>query len=103
MVTRCLTLLFVFALWLFTYSQVVAQSRTDLVCWANPAQVIDCPQEYRARVFPCMSGGHPGFNPDHVCRQICGANEGPRCKVTGGPGGGGGQCGYRAARVECFN
>jgi hypothetical protein len=28
---------------------------------------------------------------------------GPRCKITSGPGDSGGECGYRAAKIECLN
>jgi hypothetical protein len=91
------------AVCLSTPGQSFAQSRTDLVCWANPDQVGGCPQQYRDKVFSCGSGGHSGFNPNWVCQQTCGADQGPRCRITGGPGGDGGQCGYRAAQIECFN
>jgi hypothetical protein len=103
MKSRLLLLTGIMALALLMQGLALAQSRTDLVCWANEGQVTNCPQEYRARIFPCGSGGHSGFNPNYVCQQICGADRGPRCRITGGPGGGGGQCGYRAAKVDCFN
>ena len=93
----------VVSVWLSLQSQSFGQSRTDLVCWANADELTLCPQEYRTRVFPCGSGGHVGFHNDYVCQQICGADMGPRCRIIVGPGGPRGRCGYRAARVDCFN
>jgi hypothetical protein len=83
--------------------QSVAQTRTDLVCWAQAKS--QCPSPYNGedvQHYPCGSGGNSGFNPNYVCQQVCGAPVGPRCRITAGPGGGGGQCGYRAARIDCF-
>lgn len=80
-----------------------AQTRTDLVCWANSEQVSGCPPEYRSIVYQCGTVGHSGFNPDWVCQNTCGTTRAPKCRIIGGPGGDGGQCGYRAARVDCYN
>lgn len=79
-----------------------AQTRTDMVCWANEAQAPLCGNAYQEVRYNCGSGGFSGFHPDFVCQQTCGANRGPKCKITPGPGGEGGQCGFRAARVDCY-
>jgi hypothetical protein len=92
------------AVWLtMSGGQSLAQTKTDLVCWAErPGQ---CPGVWsgpNVRHIACGSGGNAGFNPTWVCQQTCGIGVGPRCRITAGPGGDGGQCGYRAAKVECF-
>jgi hypothetical protein len=103
MLARSLPLVAI-AVLLAMQGQSLAQSRTDWVCWAeNKSQ---CPADWQGsnvEHLPCGSGGHSGFNPPWVCDHICGTPVGPHCKITGGPGGDGGQCGYRAARVDCYN
>ena len=102
MLTRLILPLATTALWLSMQGQSLAQYRTDLVCWANDEQVSGCPQKYRTIVYHCGSGGHSGFNPDWVCQQTCGHPPGPRCRIIHFRGGDGGQCGYRAAKIDCF-
>src|SRR5262245_22936215 len=82
----------------------LAQSRTDLVCWAERKS--QCPPPWNADNvvhYPCGSGGHSGFDPNWICDRICKAAPGQRCQVTAGPSGAGGRCGFRAAKIECFN
>jgi hypothetical protein len=89
---------------IFIPSQLLAQSRTDRVCWADDKN--RCPAPWNGSdiiQIPCGSGGNSGFNPAYACQQTCGAPVGPKCRITGGPGGDGGQCGYRAAQIDCFN
>ena len=78
------------------------QTRTDRVCWANPDCTAGCGAQFQSKIYSCGSGGHSGFNPDWVCQQTCGANEGPHCRMTAGPGGDCGTCGFRAATIDCF-
>jgi hypothetical protein len=99
MKTRLLLPLMAVAISVPMPGQSLAQSRTDMICWAESASA--CGPQYTIH-YPCGSGGHSGFNPTYACQQVCGQNPGPRCRVTGGPGGEGGQCGYRGAKVECF-
>src|SRR5216683_78310 len=91
------------AFWVAMYGQSLAQSQTKFVCWAqSPDQ---CPATWSApsvtEFLACGTAGHTGFNPEWVCYHICEAPAGSRCRITPGPGGSGGQCGYRAARVDC--
>src|SRR5262249_35452264 len=87
--------------WLVVPSESLAQTRTDYVCWAERPNM--CSSDYTDAFFRCGTGGHSGFNPDFVCQQTCAATRGPRCKVTPAGGGGGGACGWREAKIECFN
>lgn len=81
-----------------------AQSRTDRICWAENEGL--CPPGWKGEdgvsLMPCGSGGHSGFHHDYACMQICGVNPGPQCRITAGPGGPGGRCGYRGAIISCF-
>jgi hypothetical protein len=79
-------------------------AQTVGVCWADSAA--RCPAPYNsggAKFIACGTSGFSGFNPPFVCSMICGAPVGPRCRITAVSSAGGGQCGYQAARVDCFN
>jgi hypothetical protein len=99
--TRVITMILSVVLW---GNQLSAQTRTATVCWAENEAY--CPAPFggvQVTVFPCGSGGHGGFNPNFVCRNICGVDIGFHCKITAGPSGSGGRCGFRQAQIECFN
>ena len=92
------------AIWLTMHGHALAQSKTVRVCWAErPGQCGTGWNGPDVKHFACGSGGHAGFNPMWICQQTCGSPVGPRCRITGGPGGDGGQCGYRAAQIDCRN
>jgi hypothetical protein len=90
------------ASWNPAHSQPLAPTQTTWVCWAERPGM--CPSGGMSGPtvdFACGSGGNSGFNPSFVCQNICGSPVGPSCRLTAGPGGDGGQCGYRIAKVEC--
>ena len=72
------------------------------VCWAQwPGQCPPGEWTGHFRFFQCGTCGNSGFNPSFVCHQVCGQEVGPGCRLTAGPGGSGGECGFRIAKVEC--
>jgi hypothetical protein len=73
------------------------------VCWAEDKSMCGGPFSSKAAVhYSCESISPPGgFNPPYVCKSLCGAPPGPDCEIFAGPGGSGGQCGFRGARVQC--
>jgi hypothetical protein len=92
------------ALLLAIHGQSLAQSQTKLVCWAQSPNM--CPGDWHSpttEFIACGTAGFSGFNPNYVCSKVCGVPLGVRCRITPGPGGPGGQCGYRAAKVDCFD
>lgn len=92
-------LLSIAVIWVTSRCESLAQPRTDMICWAESPRM--CGPEYTIH-YPCGSGGNSGFNPTFACQQVCGQAPGPRCRITPGPGGPGGACGYRGVRVDCF-
>ena len=103
MLARVILPLMTIVVSLSMHGQSLAQTRTDNVCWADSKG--RCPPPWNGNdvsLIACGTGGHSGFNPTYACQQICGADQGPRCRITPGPGGDGGACGYRAARIDCF-
>jgi hypothetical protein len=76
---------------------------TTYVCWAEDKSMCGGPFGNAAAVhYPCDSISPPGgFNPPYVCHSLCGVPPGPGCQIFAGPGGAGGQCGFRGARIWC--
>jgi hypothetical protein len=88
---------------LVSVHSALAQTASYLVCWADNKSRCSGPFASPSAVhYPCDSVSPPGgFSPPFVCMSLCGAPLDAGCKIFPGPGGSGGQCGHRAARVEC--
>ena len=87
--------------------------RSEVVCWGDDKN--SCPPSGRAasppkgfsgmtKFYPCGSGGHRGYNPDWVCKQLCGSSEKFHCTTWSNEHGRRSKhrCGYRWTRVACF-